>query len=97
MATTVILEAKTKSGTGNDVLAKLKDILPDTRSYDGCISLDVYQEQDDSDTLVMVEQWESKSHYEKYLNWRIETGVFAKLAEALEGAPNIRYFDLADT
>ncbi len=97
MATTVILEAKTKSGTGNDVLAKLKELLPDTRSYDGCLSLDVYQQQDDSDTVVMVEQWESKSHYQKYLDWRMETGVFAQLVEALEGEPSIRFFDLTDT
>ena len=96
MATTVMLEVKTKSGLGNEIVANLKEILPDTRSYDGCLSLNVYQNQDDADTVVIVSQWESKDKYETYLNWRMETGVFAKLTEALEGEPNLRYFDLAD-
>ena len=42
MAITVLLEAKAKPGTGNDFLAILKEILPDTRSHDGCKEITVY-------------------------------------------------------
>jgi len=58
--------------------------------------LDVYQNQDDSDVMVLVENFESKAHYEKYLAWREETGVLQKLGAALEGPPSIRFFDLTD-
>jgi quinol monooxygenase YgiN len=96
MAVTILLEVRAKEGTGNDLLATMKGILPDTRSYDGCINLNVYQNQDDSDVLVLVENFESKAHYEKYVAWRVETGVMQQLGDALAEPPSIRFFDLAD-
>ena len=70
MAITVLLEAKAKPGTGNDFLEILKEILPDTRSHDGCKEITVYQNQDDADVMDLVGKWESK---EKYTN--ISVGV----------------------
>ena len=96
MAVTIVLEIQAKKGTGNDLLATMKGILPETRSYDGCIGLNVYQNKDDSDVMVLVESFESKAHYEKYLAWREETGVLQQLSAALEGPPSIRFFDLVD-
>lgn len=96
MAVTVLLEVKAKAGTGGDLLGTFKAILPDTRAFDGCIGVDVYQNQDDSDVIVLVEQWDSKPHYEKYLGWRQETGLLDQLGQAIDGPPSIRYFDLAD-
>jgi quinol monooxygenase YgiN len=96
MAVTIILEVQAKKGTGNDLLATMKAVLPDTRSFDGCISLNAYQNQDDGDVIVLIENFESKAHYEKYLAWREETGVLQQLGDALEGPPSIRFFDLTD-
>lgn len=96
MATTVILEVRAKAGTGSDVHGALKEILPDTRAYDGCHGVDVFRNDDDADVIVVVEQWESRPHYEKYLAWRMETGLLAQLAEALDGDPSIRYFSKTD-
>lgn len=96
MAVTIMLEVKAKQGTGHDLVKTFATLLPDTRAYAGCISLDLYQSQDDPDTLIAYEQWESKEHYQKYLGWREETGALGQLASAIEGAPSIRYFDLTD-
>ena len=96
MAITVLLEAKAKPGTGNDFLAILKEILPDTRSHDGCKEITVYQNQDDADVVDFVGKWESKEKYEKYLGWRQERGDMEILAGALAGEPGIRYFNLTD-
>ena len=96
MSCTVLLELKVKPGTGDEVLATLKSILPDTRSYDGNIGVHVFRNQDDPDVLVAVEEWESKSHYEKYLAWRTETGVMDTLMELVAQPPSIRYFDPTD-
>ena len=71
-------------------------VLPDTRSYDGFISLNTYRDQNDPDVFVLVEEFESKAHRETYLAWRVETGVFTQLGEALAESPSIRYFDLTD-
>ena len=96
MAATVLLELKAKAGTGSNLVATFKQILPDTRAFDGCHGVEVYQNMDDPDVVVLVEQWESRQHYEKYLAWRQETGALEALGKAIEGAPSIRYFDKTD-
>ncbi len=96
MAVTIFLELRAKQGTGNDLLAMMKAVLPDTRDFDGCHGLDVYQNQDEPDVLMLVEDFESKAHYEKYLGWRQETGVFEQLVQALDGEPSLRFFDQTD-
>ncbi|SVE27926.1 uncharacterized protein METZ01_LOCUS480780 [marine metagenome] len=96
MSTIVVLEVKAKPGTGDSLVALFKEILPDTRSYDGCISLDFIQNQDDPDTLIAYEAWETREHYEKYFQWRVETGAIATLEPLIEGPPVIRYFNMTD-
>ena len=96
MAVRVLLEVKAKPGTGNDLVAVFKSALPETRAYEGCIGIDTLQSSDDPDNLLLVEVWETRGHYEKYLAWRQETGVFDQLTQALAGPPSIRYFDLTD-
>lgn len=96
MATTVVLELRAKAGTGSDLNRAFKEILPDTRAYDGCMGVDVYRNDDDADVIMLVEQWESRAHYERYLAWRTESGMLAQFGEALDGGPSIRYFSRTD-
>jgi quinol monooxygenase YgiN len=96
MAVTVLLELKAKSGTGAGLVGVFKQILPDTRKFDGNIGVTVFQDQDDSDTVLLIEEWESRPAYEKYLAWRTETGALDQLAAALDSPPSIRYFDATD-
>jgi putative transposase len=39
--------------------------------------MDVYFNTEDGSNMVVVEHWDSRSHHEKYLTWRTETGVGA--------------------
>ena len=96
MSCTVLLEIKVKPGTSDEVIATMKSLLPDTRSYDGNIGVNLIRNQDDPDVLVGVEEWESKAHREKYLAWLTETGVTDTLMEMVAEPPSIRYFDPTD-
>ena len=96
MSCMVLLEVKANAGTGADMVGTFKSILPDTRAYDGCLGVEVYQNQDDPDVVVLVEKWESKAHYEKYFGWRQETGLVDQLVQAIQGPPSLRYFDPTD-
>ena len=96
MTTTVLLEIKAKPGTGADMVATFKSILGDTRAYDGCQGVEAFQNADDPDVVVLIERWDSRAHYEKYLGWRQETGLVDKLVAAAAEPPSIRYFDPAD-
>ena len=69
------------------------EILPDTRSFDGCEGLDVKINSDDPNNLVLVERWQSRPHYEKYFAWRQETGLIDRLGPVLGAPPSIRYLD----
>ena len=96
MSVMIIFETRTKSKEISNMKSYLDEILPDTRAYDGCQSLDVYFNTEDTGNMVMVEFWDSRAHYEKYLNWRTETGVMDKVGAMLAEPPSIRYFDKTD-
>ena len=52
--------------------------------------------QDEPLNLVLLETWETREQYEKYLAWRSETGALEALGAMLSQAPSIRYFDNLD-
>ena len=56
----------------------------DTRTYDGCIKVDAYEDEGNS-TITLVEEWETLAHQQKYLEWRIETGTQEATKDILEG------------
>ncbi len=84
MACQVLLEARVKDGCLDEIKKKFVEILPDTRSFEGCIYIYVTQDLDDPAKIVFVELWESRSHYEKYLEWRTQRGDMDKMAEMME-------------
>ena len=55
----------------------------------------VVQNLDDPTNLEFCSKWDSKEHYEKYLQWRVESGVLEDFSNkyVLE-EPVWRYFDL---
>ncbi len=96
MAVRVILEVKAKPGTGNELVAFFRSILPETRAYEGCSSVDTLQNCNDADNLVVVEVWESHEQYDKYLAWQRDRGTSDRLLEALAEPPTIRHFEVTD-
>lgn len=93
MTCTVLLEIRVKPEFVDGMAEGFKGLFPDTRSYEGNISIYAAQNDEDKQNFVMVEVWESRAHYEKYLAWRTERGDIENLASMLEGEPSIRYFD----
>lgn len=96
MSTVVLLEMQVRPEAVSEVKAMLKEILPDTRAYAGCQGIDIYSNLDDGGNLVFHERWTTRDHYQKYLNWRTETGVLDKLGAKLAGPPKIRYYERVD-
>tara|TARA_Y100000996_G_scaffold345469_1_gene283410 strand:- start:35 stop:340 length:306 start_codon:yes stop_codon:yes gene_type:complete len=84
MKNLVIVSFPAKEGMLNNLKETLKAALPETRSFDGCISVDTYIE-DSTSTIHLIEDWETLDHQSKYLNWRIETGLLGTLEPLLKG------------
>jgi quinol monooxygenase YgiN len=96
MSVTVLFDAQVKPEAVEQMKATLKAILPETRSYKGCLGIDIFCNLEDGNNLVFHERWESRQHHAKYVAWRTETGVMAKLGAALVAPPRIRYFERVD-
>ena len=93
MSVNVILEVTSKPDCIDELKHTLESILPDTRSFNGCIGVRVMSNQDDSLNLVLLETWSTRKHYEKYLTWRSERGDLQALSALLSQEPSIRYFE----
>ena len=96
MAVRVILDVKAKTGTGDELVAFFRSILPETRAYEGCTSVNTLRNSDDADNVVLVEEWDSREQYENYLRWQRERGTTGRLMEFLAEPPGIRHFDVTD-
>jgi quinol monooxygenase YgiN len=93
MTCQVLLEFRVKEGSIENLRKWMREILPDTRGYDGCISIALTQNQDSPNDITVVEQWETRGHYEKYLQWRTDSGVMTDLVDMMDGDPAWRFFD----
>lgn len=93
MAVTVLLDLKAQPDQADALVQLFKDILGDTRTYEGCLGIEAQRNQEDPANIVLIERWETRGHHEKYLAWRTETGVMETLGAMLAGPPSIRYYD----
>ena len=96
MSVMVLIEAQVKPEDISTIKSYMAEILPDTRTYDGCQGVDTYSDTEDTGSWVIVEYWESRAHHEKYHAWRTETGVMEKIGTMLTGPPSTRYFKKID-
>jgi quinol monooxygenase YgiN len=93
MTCQVILELTAKDGSYDELRKYFIDIISDTRSFQGCVSVDFVRNQDDPNQLVILEKWDTRKDYEAYFAWRQETGVLDELGKMAAGAPQLRFFD----
>lgn len=96
MSCIVLLEIQVTPESVSEMKELLKKMLPDTRSFAGCITLDIYGNLEDSGNLVFHESWDSRAHYERYLAWRGETGDAAQLDAMLAAPAQLRFFEQLD-
>ena len=90
MKNLVIVSFPAKPETINNLKETLKSALPDTRNFDGCISVKTFIEES-TNTIHLIEDWETLEHQQKYLAWRIETGLLDLLEPVLDaGASSLK-------
>ena len=94
MTCLVHIEFRAREESIDKMLGWLREILPDTRGRDGCVSVSVTRNQDDPLNFAFVELWDSRAHYERYFAWREETGVLEELATMVDGEASFRFFDI---
>jgi quinol monooxygenase YgiN len=93
MSVKVLLEFQAQADQVDAAKEFLREVLPETRAYDGFESLTMHQSDDDPTKFLFWEQWVSRQHYETYLAWRIETGALKQFVDMLTDEPTIRVFN----
>ena len=76
--------------------ALLRELLPDTRAYEGCLKVDGYEDQDNAGFIYLVGDWESKAHQQRYQEWRDESGIARVVGPFLASEPRLNYLDKQD-
>tara|TARA_B100000886_G_scaffold340421_1_gene309859 strand:- start:363 stop:656 length:294 start_codon:yes stop_codon:yes gene_type:complete len=96
MSVLVNLEIPVKKERIEDFFEYLRNVLVDTRAYNGCIRLETYLEIENS-TVLLIEEWDRIENQEAYMQWRAETGLLEALSEFLDGELVIKkYFPKKD-
>ncbi|MCB5272823.1 hypothetical protein BJG92_00328 [Arthrobacter sp. SO5] len=72
--------------------AVLRDILADTRAFDGCLGVDVLIDSKDPAHILVVERWASLEHDAAYRAWRAGEGA-SNLGELLAAPPVLTHFE----
>ena len=90
MACQILLEFRIKDGCHERLKEHFKRILPDTRDFDGCINLYMIRDLDDPSKVIVVEMWDTKEQYERYLQWRVDRGDLETL-ETMWESPTWRF------
>ena len=96
MAVTVTLEFSVVFERADEFKILLRELLRDTRSYEGCLKVEVYQGHDNPGIIYLVEDWESTVHQQKYQAWRDESGIAEVVGPFLVEEPRFNYFDKQD-
>ena len=89
----ITLEMPVKPDMLEDYLNILKGALVETRAYKGGRSVTTLVDQETS-SIVLVEEWDSAEDQQAYIAWRVETGLIDAIAPFMQGELVTRTYDL---
>lgn len=96
MTVTVVADLRLDPVNRPDFIKALAEMLPDTRSYEGCEGMEVVADVDDPGHIMLIERWAERSRHEAYLAWRAETGTLAEVVAMLTAEPTFTYLEAVD-
>ncbi|MBT4521105.1 MAG: antibiotic biosynthesis monooxygenase [Halieaceae bacterium] len=69
----------------------MRNSKPKLLAADGCISIQMLQDSVDTDTFVLIEEWESQEKHQAYFGELIRSGDWDKMSAHLASEPDSRY------
>ena len=74
MSSRIIAEFHVEPEKLSEFKEVMKEALVDTRSFNGFIKLEIVEDVENC-ILYALSEWESHSHYDDYVAWRLENGL----------------------
>ena len=96
MTVNIVADWAAKKGKCDEVLGIVRDVIAETRAFEGCESVRVLRDGENNDRLLLIERWASRDRYVAYQEWRRETGVGGQIRDLLERPPQFRTLDDVD-
>jgi quinol monooxygenase YgiN len=84
MSFVVVAKFPCKPGQAEAMEGLFRAALSETRAFQGCEQIDVVF-NDAANTYLLVEYWDLETSYDRYLQWRTDTGIADALAPIIEG------------
>ena len=84
MATLVVKNFKAADGKFEALGDLFREVLGDTRAFEGCLKVDVRVDESAS-TYKLIEEWETFSAHDHYVSWRTERDDLDDTGDPLEG------------
>ena len=97
MTVNVILEGTLTEGERDNFTGICTEAFKVTRAFDGCQSIVLIYNTESPNNWIFNEVWDTKEHYEKYLQFRTEDGTIDAIASLCVEVPSIRIFDIIPT
>ena len=96
MSVIVTVSLDVKEDYTDELKGFFKEILPDTRSFEGCQGVQLYESKESPTKMTIHAKWTSEEAQKKYMEWRIEHGSLEKLMPMLSEPPNLQVFNIVD-
>jgi len=91
----VILTFQVKIESKKEFIEFLDKNVPNVRGFDGCNSVNLYFDNETNE-MIITENWESKEHHGKYIEFIAKNGVMQDLISYLQKEPTIKYYEILD-
>ena len=96
MSIIVVANLSVKEEHVEELKKHLKEMLPDTRSYEGCQGVQLYENKETPTKLVIHAKWVSEEAQKKYIAWRMENGSLNKIIPMLSEPMSMQLCDIID-
>ena len=97
MGMTIIADLAAKPENVDELVSLLRELLPETRQYEGCLGIELHRDKADPNNFILIEEWETGAHHKEYIAWRTETGTMNQVGAYLIRTPGFRCFDHIET
>ena len=96
MSVIVLVNLNVKKEHIEELKKYFKEILPDTRSFEGCQGVQMYESKESPTKMTIHAKWVSEEAQKKYMSWRIDTGALDKVIPMLSEPPSLEFYNIVD-
>jgi quinol monooxygenase YgiN len=79
----IIAESTAAEGKAEQVRALIESVVEPTRAEEGCLRYELFQDLNDINHVILVEEWQDQSSLDKHLGSEHLTGLFREIGPLL--------------